>query len=83
MKTTKTNRAVVTPVTIAGQDFEGLMFPDGSYGISLSQAATLLEIKAPKTSFASRLKRIQPEGYETTKNYVSGVSRASFALPNP
>ena len=52
------------------------MFPDGSYGISLYQAATLLEIKAPKTSFASRLKRIQPEGYETTKNYVSGVSRA-------
>lgn len=37
-KTTKTNRAQVATVTIAGQKFQGVMFPDGSYGITIQQA---------------------------------------------
>jgi len=37
MKTTKTNRAQIAPVTIAGTEFQGVMYPDGEYGITLQQ----------------------------------------------
>lgn len=74
-KTTKTNRAQVATVTIAGQKFQGVMFPDGSYGITIQQAATVLGIEAHDKHAASNLKRIHSKGYEAHREYVETESR--------
>jgi len=56
---TKTSKAVVTTVKIgADMELEGLMLPDGSYAISISQANTLLAFSSTQNHASQSLKRI-------------------------
>jgi hypothetical protein len=47
---TKTVKAKVTPVPFGVITVDGLMLPDGSFGISVSQAAELLHFATPNNA---------------------------------
>jgi hypothetical protein len=76
MKTTKTDRAQVAQVIIAGSTFEGVMFPDGSYGITVSQAATLFGLNASSRQASKELQRIHHKEFNASKEYLQGESHA-------
>ena len=89
MKTTKTDRAQVAQVIIAGSTFEGVMFPDGSYGITIQQAHRVVtegidpdetQITVYPTHAQRDLKTLLSMDSPFTKEYVSNNSRSQNVL---
>lgn len=59
------NKAIVTKINYAGLEFEGLMLPDGSYGVALPQIAALFQF--PNKHASRQVKSLLGNGFQFPK----------------
>ena len=75
-----TDKAIVAHIKYAGQEFEGLMLPDGTYAISFTQVRTLLELPVRQDNLVRDLKALLPKDFPFVKASTELNSRKIWIL---
>ena len=61
------NKAIVAQIEYAGLSFEGLLLPDDSYAISVTQANKILQFSAHPNHASRSVKRILGDEFQPTR----------------
>lgn len=66
-------KAQITQIKFGFLEIQGLMFPDGSFGVSIPQVNELISFSASNNTTSRDLKRLLGDGFSPTKTKVEGL----------